>query len=426
MVVTIGAGLHTYAGVDAGFASVQGGTSSSPIAFHAYQKDNIDMIQNSVRVVGSTGRLEAYGRLEVRTPAGFGTIAGMDQGAADVACASLGYSKGIVSKSSCRSLGLCAGASTPVALRELSCKGFEGDIMACEWSASKNAAQGHDSDSVVLCGDRKPAEGDAHLVGIASAVSSIQEPLVTRGRLEIYRGGSWGGVCARGFSATSDAAVACRGMGFEGVDSSSTAQTCAQSEGGFDMCSSRSPVLQMKSGCSGNEANLLECSTESLPHTLCSAQDAVMVACTGYASSSLSTQPAANSPKLPWRKRMQLKCSTTLEETRVGNRPPGTSALFQCPSTCVADSNSGREGAYPESFSVCKAAAVEGVLGRSGGLAVVTVGWPQSSSTSRSFMVSEAVGVHNEEASHHDVKIFSTAGDSSFGNGFLQRPAALS
>ena len=58
-----------------------------------------------LRIINSDGELANMGLMQVRTDLGFGSVCGMNDGAANVACRLLGYDYGAVGSKSCSSYG---------------------------------------------------------------------------------------------------------------------------------------------------------------------------------------------------------------------------------------------------------------------------------------------------------------------------------
>jgi len=226
-----------------------------------------------VRITDAGGRLSNTGLLQVRTDLGFGSVCGLNQAAAQVACRQLGYRFGSAATSACGHYGgdnLCGAPGAPIAKKALRCHGGERTIDNCAWSVPDAACADHSHDAVVFCSNAAGgviSEGAARLLGANGAPS-----LSGSGRLEVFHSGVWGSVCAAGFGAGS-AAVACKSMGFEGVVPSSAPSSCGQN------CGARPPTLSSLS-CSGSEQNVLDCGFED-DDVFCAPEDSVVIACAG-------------------------------------------------------------------------------------------------------------------------------------------------
>ena len=175
-----------------------------------------------LRLVDTTGTSPNVGLLQVRTGNGeFGTVCGMNLGAADVVCRQLGYDFGSVG-SACGTYGgadICGDAGVPVAMKDLTCEGGELQIQDCQWASPDAGCSDHSLDSVLYCG----TEGTAGIIneGSLRILSHDGAPSIDgEGRLEIFKAGGWAPVCNTGFTAGAEM-VACKSMGFDGVKPSS-------------------------------------------------------------------------------------------------------------------------------------------------------------------------------------------------------------
>ena len=175
-----------------------------------------------LRLVDSTGSSPNVGLLQVRSGIGeFGSVCGMNLGAADVVCRQLGYDFGSVG-SACATYGgshLCGDTGMPVAMKDLTCSGGELQVEDCQWAPPDASCSDHALDSVVYCG----TEGSAGVIkdGSLRILSHDGSPSFDgEGRLEMFRAGGWAPVCSSGFTAGAEM-VACKSMGFSGIKSSS-------------------------------------------------------------------------------------------------------------------------------------------------------------------------------------------------------------
>ena len=91
------------------------------------------------------------------------------------------------------------------------------------------------------------------------------------GRLEFYYNGEWGTVCDDSWDA-SDAAVACRQMGFVGVSTSISSR--------FGFGSFSQSIWLDDVGCSGSESRLIDCSHRGIGSHNCFHSEDVGIVCT--------------------------------------------------------------------------------------------------------------------------------------------------
>ena len=238
----------------------------------------------SVRLVDASGSLSSAGVLEVSLGAAggspYGTVCGMSAASADVACKQLGYDFGSVSPSPCSRYGgssVCGAPGSPVAMKNLNCKGGEMSLEECVYEEADEACLSHAGDAVVYCGVlgagpfadgalRLVEETGAPALGLGSGAS---------GRLDMYlaSAGSWAPVCKTGFTSGS-AAVVCKQMGFSG-------------RAGFAGCSSAElcgavPPQVGELACSGSEGNVLDCAHASGDDVFCAPEESVVVSCAGH------------------------------------------------------------------------------------------------------------------------------------------------
>jgi len=228
-----------------------------------------------VRIVDGSGALSSVGLVQVRTELGFGTVCGLNLGAADVICKQLGFEFGSVSSSPCDAYGgsnLCGVSGSPIAMKDLVCTGHEWDIEECTWEAPNTACAEHKLDTIVYCGN----EGQRLQDGTLRLIDADGSPSIDGGgRLEMFKAGAWAPVCSDGF-ASGSVAVACRQMGFVGV-ASSTASSCSSVE---HACGETPPHVS-KLSCSGHEASVVECTFEEGDDVFCAAEESVLIRCSG-------------------------------------------------------------------------------------------------------------------------------------------------
>lgn len=229
----------------------------------------------SVRVVDATGTLSNQGLVQVRTDQGFGSVCGINAAAADTVCREMGYLHGVVRTVPCSEGGanLCGSRGTPVAMQDLKCVGNEASVAECEWKPPDDQCQNHLKDSIIACSNGL----DETRSGAMRIMDSSDEPSADgSGRLEIFWKGKWGPVCNKGFSQGS-AAVACREMGFSGMDPGGTASCGKYTK--EDMCGKTSPHMEL--ACSGTEDDVLKCPNATGNDVKCSPQESVVIRCRG-------------------------------------------------------------------------------------------------------------------------------------------------
>lgn len=94
----------------------------------------------------SSGVASNAGLLEVDMQGAFGTVCGINGGAAEVVCRMLGYDHGVVGSRPCSSYGganLCGKIGSAIAMKSLECTGGELDISRC--AACKSHSRPHAS-----------------------------------------------------------------------------------------------------------------------------------------------------------------------------------------------------------------------------------------------------------------------------------------
>eukprot|EP00198_Chlamydomonas_reinhardtii_P013344 XP_001702681.1 speract/scavenger receptor, transmembrane glycoprotein [Chlamydomonas reinhardtii] len=192
--------------------------------------------QNTLRLAANrtlqaaSGAIWTEGRLEIWHNLNWGTVCSdwFHRVNADVACRLLGYEAGMLLPPDLAApyllsvngsgAGAVAGAAPvnhtassvpPIQLDNLDCLGDESSLAACR----RNAWGFHDCDhsqDVALRCYRYP-EGTVRIV---DGWEGLQQPgVAVAGRLEILRGGTFGGVCADGFDAAPDGLVVCAELG---------------------------------------------------------------------------------------------------------------------------------------------------------------------------------------------------------------------
>jgi len=220
-----------------------------------------------IRVIDGAGGTTNAGLLQVSTAGTFGTVCGLNDGAASLACRMLGYDFGVVTGQGLMGMG---GPPSPVAMQNLHCSEGAFDFAECSWSLPEGECLSHSRDSLVFCtldsAQSIYAPGSVRLLAMDGAPSSNGS-----GRLEVFSGGVWGSVCSLGFADVS-ANLACRVMGFAGGAVEDVGASCT------DQCP---PAIVSEVGCAGDEEELLNCPHVSGDDVFCAPEEAVTVTCKG-------------------------------------------------------------------------------------------------------------------------------------------------
>ncbi|XP_030851451.1 deleted in malignant brain tumors 1 protein isoform X3 [Strongylocentrotus purpuratus] len=155
----------------------------------------------SLRLAG--GATTNEGRVEIYHNGQWGTVCddNWDTTDAAVACRQLGYVGVDVLIDGGSGLG-------PIWLDEVTCFGSEVMLSSCRHSGWGTNNCVHSEDAGVRCLSSSVNNGSLRLAGGATT---------NEGRVEIYHNGQWGTVCDDNWD-TTDAAVACRQLGYVGVD----------------------------------------------------------------------------------------------------------------------------------------------------------------------------------------------------------------
>jgi hypothetical protein len=230
----------------------------------------------TVRVIDPDGAQSNMGLLQIRTDDGFGTVCGLDHGAADLVCRMMGYDYGTVGSSSCSSYAgknVCGAPGSSVAVQALSCQEGGINLDGCHWHVPDASCLSHELDSVVFCGSQSSLDldGSLRLVAYDGAPSSDGT-----GRLDILLEGHWAPICSEGFSAGA-ATVACKQMGFTGAEH--LLDSSCFSVSGRNFCSMSPHMSDL--ACSGKETNLMSCPFEKGLDVFCAPNEAVVLSCLG-------------------------------------------------------------------------------------------------------------------------------------------------
>lgn len=231
-----------------------------------------------VRLLDLNGVVANAGLLQVYADDHFGTVCGMDSGAARVVCRMLGYDHGSLGSSPCSSYGgsnLCGAPGSAVAMKALQCDGGELQISGCQWIAADQGCSSHEKDAVAFC-SMDTASG-VYADGTLRLVSYDGAPSIDgTGRLDMFRAGVWGSVCVEGFTQGS-AAVACKQMGFTAGELHAEASGCKTQQHLF--CAVPPHVSDLS--CTGREPDIVSCPFEDGEDVFCAASESVVLQCVG-------------------------------------------------------------------------------------------------------------------------------------------------
>jgi len=232
----------------------------------------------SVRLLDAFGAATSVGLLQVFMDGAFGTVCGIDGGAADVVCRMQGYDHGSVGSSPCSSYGgtnLCGKLGSTIAMKDLRCGGGELELSGCKWTAADESCSSHDMDAVVFC--TVTTRTGVYADGTLRLVSHDGSPSINgAGRLDMFRAGVWGSVCSEGFTPGS-AVVACKQMGFTSGQLLPGATRCVAN--GKYFCANPPHVAEVS--CAGRELDITSCPFQEGEAVFCSAREAVILDCAG-------------------------------------------------------------------------------------------------------------------------------------------------
>ena len=252
-----------------------------------------------MRLVDEAGQLSSAGLLEVKAVGGYGSVCGVNTGAANAICRLMGFDGGSPAVGTCanfRGRNVCGSRGMPVAMQQLSCKGTEEDLTECSWQAPDDNCLQHLKDSVVEC-YAGPTSFDtrnaARLVGADDQLSKNGF-----GRLEVLLQDGWSPVCKTGFGLGS-ASVVCRSLGFSAVDVKPV-KSCNESAG---RCGTKLPQIQLL--CDGSEPDISRCPRKVGDEVFCTPEESVLLQCKGPAQPAWRLSPpppvlAASIPSGPW------------------------------------------------------------------------------------------------------------------------------
>ncbi|XP_054748966.2 deleted in malignant brain tumors 1 protein-like [Lytechinus pictus] len=218
-----------------------------------------------LRLVG--GSRDSEGRVEIYYSGSWGTICddGWGSDEADVACRQLGYDYALAYHYN----AYFGEGSGNIVLDDVSCWGYESQLLEC-WSAGVgNNNCGHHEDVGVECYPQSPTPDP--LAPPANSLRLVNGSTPYDGRLEIYHNGEWGTICHDSFD-PDDADVACRQLGYGGLQR-------AYYNAEFGEGSGRVWIANLI--CRGYEAKLVHCDLYWEPSLyVCPHSEDVGVRCT--------------------------------------------------------------------------------------------------------------------------------------------------
>jgi hypothetical protein len=409
LLVTKHRGLPSFTGTDVGYAASLPAVNWEENAFHLYATDHSQMHQGEVMLVDANGMNASEGVLQVLTDQGFGSVCNANQAAANVACRNLGYTRGVLTGSSCKDYhgsNVCGALGTPVAMKNLKCKGEEDSFResTCKWDPPNDVkCLSHEKDVMVTCHNEevgnpkagKPKEGTLRLASRAdiaaaeyeedgsgakgsgdAAAGKKKEQLQNtghKGRLEVYHNGRWGPIC--GSIEKGNALMACRSMGFSAVGM----KPLGTEKLGVD----EGPVNLSSLQCKGSERNINECHFEDGESAQCPDRRVGLLECYGQGDKLGKAPKVEPAPEMiepaSFAPKRALRCEDTLETIGLADAPAGTTLMVHCPGTCPGAKSGMLQGTFihPPGSSLCAAARLDGVVGSRGGTAVITVGHGQ-------------------------------------------------
>ncbi|XP_041454769.1 deleted in malignant brain tumors 1 protein-like isoform X1 [Lytechinus variegatus] len=159
--------------------------------------------EGGIRLVDGTSAYE--GRIEIYHSGEWGTICddSWDTNDGEVACRQLGYS-GVDQAFQGGQFGEGSGT---IWLDDLRCSGSEKELSACSSSGWGVHNCGHSEDAGLRCSS----------ISLGTELRLVGGSLSNEGRVEIYYSGEWGTICDDYWD-INDGAVACRQLGYSGVD----------------------------------------------------------------------------------------------------------------------------------------------------------------------------------------------------------------
>ena len=218
--------------------------------------EDVSVSCTAVRLAGGSSLQE--GRLELYHDGKWGTVCrnNFTHAAARVVCHMLGYND------SGQYIGTRYSAgSGQIWLDNVQCSGTEMNIASCQYHDWGNHDCRHDEDVSVSCFSA------VRLVGDSSS----------KGRLEVYHNGTWGTVCANGFTDAA-AEVLCHSLGY-----GHTGRFIGSAYG-----AGSGPIWLDNVHCNGSKSHIEQCLHSGWGHHNCSHSDDVSVSCIADSTESVA------------------------------------------------------------------------------------------------------------------------------------------
>ncbi|XP_038068811.1 neurotrypsin-like [Patiria miniata] len=196
-----------------------------------------------IRLVGGDDKWS--GQVEIYRHDAWGAVcdSSWDMKDATTVCHQLGSNGALEAKT-----GLSSRESDrPIVMNRVACTGTERRLADCPFVCTGSQQCSSSTVAGVVC---KPRSDVVRLVGGSR----------TSGRVEIYRGGSWGTICDTNWNET-DAGIVCRQLGFSGALEAKSAAHFGQGSG---------PVHMDGVACEGSEQKITDCPSYCWEDTNCS------------------------------------------------------------------------------------------------------------------------------------------------------------
>ncbi|XP_038067128.1 scavenger receptor cysteine-rich domain-containing group B protein-like [Patiria miniata] len=185
------------------------------------------------------------GQVEIYRHDAWGAVcdSSWDMKDATTVCHQLGFIEALEAKT-----GLSSRESDrPIVMNRVACTGTERRLADCPFVCTGSQQCSSSTVAGVVC---KPRPDELRLVGGSR----------TSGRVEIYRGGSWGTICDSNWNET-DAGIVCRQLGFSDALEAKSAAHFGQGSG---------PVHMDGVACEGSEEKITDCPSYCWEETSCS------------------------------------------------------------------------------------------------------------------------------------------------------------
>ncbi|XP_038068884.1 deleted in malignant brain tumors 1 protein-like [Patiria miniata] len=202
-----------------------------------------DFKSGMIRLVGGDDKWS--GQVEIYRHDAWGAVcdSSWDMKDATTVCHQLGFIEALEAKT-----GLSSRESDrPIVMNRVACTGTERRLADCPFVCTGSQQCSSSTVAGVVC---KPRPDDLRLVGGSR----------TSGRVEIYRGGSWGTICDSNWNET-DAGIVCRQLGFSDALEAKSAAHFGQGSG---------PVHMDGVACEGSEEKITDCPSYCWEETSCS------------------------------------------------------------------------------------------------------------------------------------------------------------